>query len=341
MTIKVKNFPDFLLQKDPLANVYRLEKGLERCVGWILSLFDYTMLIKDETHQRSFYVRTCDVVKRLCDVPKYTTDIRIDPSTKKIQRLVLKNLNPVIGIDITLDKVIRFYTEFRSLDFINTLRSSKDSAEASAHAIERLEKFLEKDITVIPFSASALLKCLQPGDIIFKKLEADQDSIVIFGQKLVAPFIPWKKEREGYNFSHVLIYLGNGQVAEAHNGDHIVRKIDISHIDFVIDPSSTREYHITRCKDTALAQQAAQIASSMAKEPKGCQPNPKKLKYDRLLAAQSLFHSPIFSVFARYRYLKHYIDDRNNELPAGFFEAKSFFCSHLILIEILNNTVKM
>jgi hypothetical protein len=330
MTLKVKIVPDFLLQKDPLANVYRLEEGLDRFLGWILSLADYTMLIKDEAHQRSFYVRTCDIVERLCAVPKYTSDVRIGPSTKKIHQLVLKNLNPVLGEDIPLEKVTRFFNEFRSCAFINTLISSKDGEEASVHVIERLEQFSEKDITVIPFSQSAILEHLQPGDIIFKKLEADQESIVIFGQKLLVPFTPGKKEREGYNFSHVLIYLGDGKVAEAHDGDHMVRKVDISHLDFIINPSSTREYRITRCKDTTLAHQAAQIAASMAKDPEENQSNPKKLKYDRLLAVQSLFHTPVFGLFARYRYLKHYIDDRNNELSAGFFESKSFFCSHLI-----------
>jgi hypothetical protein len=272
--------------------------------GWILSQFDRALCIRDERRHTSFYVRT----SALCGVPETAT----------IRRLVLQNLHPIIGKDVSLEKVARFFHQFRFL-------SSEEDV------IQRLEQLKNRHLTVIPFSEKRILKHLRPGDILFKRSEELNKSVRIV-QWLIAPFLGIR-ERDGYEFTHAALYLGNGQIAEATDAQKVsgVRIFDIRDERFTIGQGSKREYLVSRCKDGDLARTAVKIAKELAVNDRVRRhPHRKKLQFAQALCAEAAFLSSAFGPMARFRYCRQYIDDRMNESRSHFLKLKDFFCSYFV-----------
>lgn len=317
----------YLFSKDPLAHLERYEGLVGSAIGWVLSLFDRTLCVHDEQRHQYFYVRTQDVVQALCAIPDAPLRLSVDSSSGKIQQLVLAHLNPLIGeAAITTEKVRRFFTEFRSSEFLQQLQSAENSDKTNALAIQRLKALKTKSTTVLTFKDWELEQRLKPGDIIFKKSPVGLNKLVIKGQKLTAPFIRGKRQRQAYEYNHVAMYIGNGKIAEANytNLGTPVRILDIRHKEFALDSSSPTEYLVTRCRDQELAGEAADVAAQIAKDDIE-EPEKRGLKYDLCMALRSIFTSSSFGPSARYRFLEQYNDDRQGVQP-----KTRFFCSYFV-----------
>ncbi len=171
-------------------------------------------------------------------------------------------LNPIIRDEISIAKVATLFTEFRSADFLKELKGAKGGEYAKQIVEERLVALKNRHLTILTYDANELTKKLRPGDLIFKKQHESNSHIVVTAQKLLQPFIFGRKEREGYKYSHVALYIGDGKLAEAvpHYGGSEVRIVRLHDPCFALDASSTTQYLISRPTDTSLGKVAAEVA---------------------------------------------------------------------------------
>lgn len=312
-----------LFARHPLQNVPHYEGLISRAIAWMLSFFDYTLHIHDATHHTHFYMRTRDIVSALCSIPGHL------PSTSaKIHRLVLENINPIIGKNPTLETITRFFSDFRSAQFVQLLQSLESDEQIKNLLVKRLEAFKNRHLTTI--SWNDMESRLKPGDIIFRNL-VENPSNVLLGQQFLAPTIRGKKERQGYQFSHVSIYLGQGKIAEAISDSRFGTRIfDIHDPQFTLKPLSKTRYVVTRFHDPRIAHQAAQIAAELATDDNSDHAKPNTQKYSYLLAGAAALSPPNFGPVARYHYLTQYIDDHEHRPPMEYSYPKGFFCSYFV-----------
>lgn len=300
----------------------------EGFLGAILSLFVQTIRVEDEEHHKTYYLKVKGLVKHLC---RDNTEVLGDylSNSEDLNRLALETFNPVIGRRVYTKDVAALFHDFRSSEFMQSIKQTYDPLLAEKLASAQFEKLKERHLEVLPYDRSILMQKLKPGDIFFKKLPHDAEHPVIFGQKLFQPLIIGEKERESYKYSHVAIYLGNGKVAEAvpdkHGSD--VRIIDLADPHFALE--FPKQYLVARCSDEALAATAVAVAAKVADEV-GENQGETSFKYTKFQALRSIWHPYFFGPLSRYRYMKQYIDDHKNQVPVDFIQPKSFFCSYFV-----------
>ncbi len=311
----------------PNLNVHSLAyRGLwGNFAGWVLYLFDCAIRVYDEKAGRNFYLNVDRLITELCRNEEGT----VFPASKKSRTLFLETINPVIRKKIPVEDVTKLFADFRTSPFMQQMKESRDPELVA----RRLTALKNRHLEVIPFKKETLVQKLKPGDIIFKKQPRESKNVVVLGQWLFNPLIGGQKERESYKYSHAAIYLGNGKAAEAvpHQKGAEVRILDLDDPGFALKDGA--EYLVSRCKDEALAETAAEIGKKTAQDvgpTDGRHPNETVFKYTKLQAMRSIWHPSSFGPFARYRYLKQYHDDHTNLLPKDFIHLKSFFCSYFV-----------
>ncbi len=290
-------------------------------IGWVLHVFGRTVRV--EHRGKTTYYHKDELVNQLFLAAKATTS---HLERKTLSTKVLEVLQPIEGRAITTQKVRWLFKSF--------LRQRLAPDELGP----KLDTIKNRKLTVLKASDPSFIDKLKPGDLVFKKVPDNVSNIVVTAQKIFrgitrAPF----RDRESYKYSHVAIYLGNGQVAEAMtvpNGRVQLRRINMLDPEFM-DTSSGMQFLITRPKDQELAKEAVEHAKNIScdctAEPLG--PNAGKKhphKYAFLNALRSLWHSSSFGHFAKQRYLKAYFDAKNKEAPLSFVFFKDFFCSNFV-----------
>jgi hypothetical protein len=124
---------------------------------------------------------------------------------------------------------------------------------------------------------------LQPGDIIFFKLDPSKYSIkslfdedefidygILAGQKFAKHWMGGPQENESHSFIHVGLIVkgedGKVMIAEATPGDYgdDVRLLDIRDVDARLAPGSKQEFRIVRAKDENARKDSAKVAATIA-----------------------------------------------------------------------------
>lgn len=310
-------------------NVTHYESFVESVRCWFLSFFGRTILVHDQEHNKSFYIRIQDLVSHLCKTPYSKISETMLAISPHLNRLALEALHPFLGEKVSSESVCALFSKFRSLDFLCQLDDSRDIQTSIQAASAQFEKLKSLDSEILNFNKDTLLNNLKPGDILFKKLPHDSKNTVVFGQWLLSPLLTGKQEREAYKYSHAMIYLGDGKFAEAtpNHGKSEVRTFDIKDPKFALESSSPIQYVVARHKDADLARQAAEIASTIAQN---CACSSGIHDYDYVDALRSIYLPSNFGLFARYRYNKQFYLDRRGEPPTEFFGTKDFFCTYFV-----------
>ncbi len=304
--------------------------GIWRPIGWLLHLFDRTLLIQD--HTQSYYVTCSHLIEKITSHSNKALSPHLLATSKTIQRLFKEILNPVLGKPTTIQSVHELMHHFQCSPAFASIQTANEDQFAIQAASEELERFKTRSIEVLPYDPVELEKRLKPGDIFFRKQHETNPHLVTKGQRLTRPFIWGPVEREGFKYSHVAIYLGNGKIAEASPSPDKseVRVIPLTDSHFALALQSKNGYVIARPTDEKMGLEAARVAARVATElkPDGFQETTHK--YTELHAGRSIYHPSFFGPFARHRYLEQYIDDHKNQLPKDFIGLKDFFCSYFV-----------
>jgi len=319
----------------PLQDRLPIYAGLLGSIwGRILNFFDCAIAIEDRNGNCS-YVDVTKLAEELLkpDIGRPAAS-QFAAQTKQVQQLVLEYLHPVIGQPITWEKVEGLFQSFRTNEMLVRLRGA-DCPGVKAAVQERLESLKVRHLEVLDYGSEQVTRKLKVGDILFKKVHEEDFNPVVLGQTIAYPFMGAPKEREGYKFSHAAIYLGNGRIAEAspHLDGCEVRILPMDDPRFGLDPTQKTRFLVCRFHDEEIAREAAEIAESVAQPVSAYNGGPgdaTEFQYTKVHALRSLWHSASFGPFARYRYLKQYIDDHNGERPVDFIDLKSFFCSYFV-----------
>ena len=319
------------LRKDFLDGVATYRSGLWKCYGWLLACIGCAFRVQEGKH--SFYVNRASFVEKLTSGSRFAS--RVFSRSGSISRAVMEAVNPIIGKAIPYEKLRALFDEFRQADFLKTFRAAKEDAYAKRIVLDRLEMLKNRHLETLPYEATLLSQKLKPGDILFKKLHESNSHIVSTAQWLFRPLTFGIKEREAYKFTHAAIYIGDGKIAEAvpHFSGSEVRILPLDDPRFALDSDCKNTYLVARPHDETLGWEAAEIAAGIAEEagpPDDQYPKETPFKYDKIQAARSIWHPSNFGPFARYRYLKQYIDDHRKQLPRDFLALKTFFCSYFV-----------
>ncbi|MBS0652551.1 MAG: hypothetical protein JSR39_03395 [Verrucomicrobia bacterium] len=319
----------------PLKERLPVYEGLFGSIwGRVLNLFEHTIAIEDRNGACS-YVKVSKLTEELLkpDMGRPAAS-HFAAQTKQVQQLVLENLQPIIGQPITWEKVEGLFQAFRTSEMLTRLRGADCPAVKQAVS-ERLESLKHRHLEVLEYGSAEVTSKLKVGDILFKKVHEDDFNPVVLGQTIAYPFMGAPKEREGYKFSHAAIYLGNGRIAEAspHLDGCEVRSLPMNDPRFGLDGVHKTRFLVCRFHDEEIAREAAEIAESVAQPVSAYNGGPgdaTEYQYTKVHAMRSLWHTASFGPFARYRYMKQYIDDHKGEKPIDFIDLKSFFCSYFV-----------
>ncbi len=252
-------------------------------------------------------------------------------SNKKLHQLFLEAIHPIDGGLITEKDLEKLFDDLRSSKFLNALKEDQRKAVKSSIE-EHLENFKIRHLQSLPFDVESMKANLKPGDLFCYQKRSKIPGIIIKGQTIQHIFTPSLKERQAHRFSHLAIYLGGGQVAEASTSAEgmNVRIVSLDDPRFALEGKGV--YYITRYRDESIAKEAADVARKVARlaPPVGeCKcPTPHRYAYFQAARAVLPWHPSNFGPFGRYRYLKQYIDDRRGEIPKDFFKNKDFYCSY-------------
>jgi hypothetical protein len=307
---------------DTFLNQVTTYKGF---VGWVLNFIGKTVRVAGKAGE-TFYYHKDQLMKQLFQASHFDSTYA---QRKNLATTFREVLHPIEGRDIQVAKVRGIFASF-SKSFA-TKKPGLDEIN------EKFEKLKNRHITVLKLSDGNFVNKLKPGDLLFKKNPVATKHIVSLAQRVFKGFTLAKlRDAEGYKYSHVAMYIGNNQIAEAmtdSTGGVQIRKLDIN------DPrfsklSDGQSFMVTRPKDSALGKKAVEIANSISctatsledEMPQDRNPH----KYAFMNAFRSLFHSCSFGPFARQRYLKQYIDARNKEAPQSFVFHRNFYCSNFV-----------
>lgn len=287
-------------------------------VGWILSMMGESFKVYDEGGQTHFYVSKKGLVRAIAGVQESAV-LR----SERVRERVLEVLNPVVGESIKLSKIIQMAKEI-------------DPGIGENLLIQKLEGIRDRHLPQASLDIEKLKQTLKPGDLIFKKNHEDNPNIICRMQKLFKALIWGNKEREGHKYSHVAMYVGNGEVAEAvgpHGKDPQVRVLRLDDPRFAL--MAKNEFRVTRPSDEKLGLKAAQVFRSFSRPIIPDLDNPlqkriKSLKYNFIEAARSLWHSSSFGYFARQRYLKYHADYTDGKMPTQAILPRRLFCSYAV-----------
>lgn len=286
-------------------------------IGYLLSCFGLCLKVQDETTRKIYYIS-----KRGLAI---TLNVEQGKAPPLAVERVLEVLNPVIGEEIKLRKIIELKREIGSTN--------------SGQLIQKLETIRDRQVTKLNFNYEELKRTLKPGDILFHKCHEENANIISAMQRLFKGIVTGKKEREGHKYSHVAMYIGNGEVAEAVGPKGKERHVRILHLD---DPrfalQAKNEYRVSRPTNGELGAKAAQVFRSFAKiikpssRPLSEPPigRFKTLKYNFIEAVRSLWHPTTFDYFARQRYLKYYADYIDKKAPVQVIFSRNLFCSYAV-----------
>lgn len=272
-------------------------------IGLLQFLFDLAIYVRDGDQR--YYLNVSEIVSQL----------PVKNASKKIHTLVLEILHPVLGLSVERKQVDSLLEEMHD--------SPLNEVE------KKLEKIKKMPVPAIPYDPVELAKRLKPGDILFKRIDESMFHRVVWGQHLVQPTIRGEKERGAYNYSHVAMYVGDGQVAEAVPEDEKrseVRIISLANSHFAL--MDKHQYLISRPKDESLGQEAAIIARRIAIPVVEGHETETVHKYSKMKALLSLFCKSNFGPFARRKYVENYYDIHAKKLPKDFLGLKKYFCSY-------------
>ena len=195
-----------------------------------------------------------------------------------------------------------------------------------------------------------LTRHLQPGDIVFFQNIGSYTSLadlfVSNGQWFAKLWTEGSLDYLSETFTHVGIYLGNGQMAEAQRNQlgEDVRIISWDDPYMRLQPGSGWQYVIYRPKNNEIAIHAANLARRFAEDKslikaaieKGqveLLPELKtKFSYSQFAAVHAIFKSSLFSLEAKKRALAQLIQLYNNiETPLlKNWASQGFYCSFLV-----------
>ncbi len=294
-------------------------------IGWVSHFFGFTIRVK--CGEDTKYYHKDELMKQLFDAAHCTAT---HAERKNLSRTFLEVLQPIEGKPITAKKVQKVFDYFKE-----NVEQETITAEALR---EKFECFKTRKLTVLKVSDKSFLDQLKPGDIVFRKIADSASNIVVTAQKIfkgvtLAPL----RDREGYKYSHAAIYIGDGQVAEAMtvpNGGVELRRINMLDPEF-LDMSNGTQFLISRPQNSEIGKKAVEYAKAISAD---CTHKPLEKdagkkhphKYAFINALRSLWHSCSFGHFAKQRYLKAYVDAKNNEAPQSFVFFKNFFCSNFV-----------
>lgn len=328
----LEGIPPSLIEDFKKITIYR---GLW---GRIQELFGCAICIKKKG--QNLYFNKNSLVKALC--LSKNPSLKGLETSRKVHEAFLRTIHPIVGKEIEYSKVKKIFNEFRlsicpKLTSYSDINQASDLIEAELQAMS----LKEKNVTHIRYNPVDLEKILKPGDIFFKKIHPDNHNHVVFGQKFQYSFLSGNKDRDGFNFSHAALYLGNGKIAEATHSKGIeedIRILDLKDKRFALPRKgemSLNSYEIFRPKDAELGKEAAKVAGLIATPSariSDCSERrpPAALKYSITLAVSSIFHGAIFGHWAKERYIQQYYEYANLKEPASFLKPQDFFCSYLV-----------
>jgi len=296
----------------------------------VMAFFGFAVHFHDKEHNISFYIRVKDLVAHLCDTPNADISGSALATSKKLRRLALEAIHPITTKPATIADLHSLFEHFRQSALLVRLHEAtrvETSVEAAAKALEAAKG---RHLDILEYNPSELMYRLRPGDIFFKKQPHETWHPVVFGQ-WIASFFRRQDDREAYKFSHVAIYLGNGKIGEAtpNHGDNEVRVVKLEDSRFALQPGSPIQYVVVRHTDPELARQAAEVAEQIATRNCDCaKKEGHQYTYRDAVFSSLLPHN--FGPFARYRYIKQWLLDREGERPKDLIKEKDFFCSYYV-----------
>lgn len=313
-----------------------LDKRIKDCayscfVGYLLNWMGFAYKVVDDSSHKSFYLSRQGLASLTTAGLETSISISADKS-RRVSKRILEILNPVIGKDILVSKIHELAEVIQKQQTIQTTQDVDG-------LIEKLEEIRDKHLQFLPLVLPLLKNVLKPGDMLFKKQYEDNKNPVCDAQRCFQGFIKGNKEREAYKFSHVAVYVGDGQIAEAvtrKGTDPQVRVISLDDPHFAL--MKKNQYCVVRPTNKRLGKKAAKVFKSFAtpfipKDAAGDNLADEKkpaLKYNYIEAARSLWHSTKFSYFAKQRYLKYYSDYADKLPPTQIISPRQLFCSYAV-----------
>lgn len=295
--------------------------------GRVMNLFSKTIKVVNEQNETVYYHKG-DLLNKLCQAANLSTINAYDRTD--LSRLLVENLHPVKGIAVTIQKVQGIFADIGA--------AFKDKPATAEALKDKFEALKIRHLKVMTYDVKTLKEELKIGDLFFKKNPANSNAVVVRAQYVFRNCNLSKMEDiEAYKYSHVAMYVGNGEVAEAvtgQGGGVQLRLIKLEDSRFALDAEEKElSYVISRPANEELAHKAAAVARATTKvviplEEK--QSNKHPHKYAFLNAARSLWHFSTFGLFAKQRYFKQYIDSKRNDGPRNFLVPKNFFCSNFV-----------
>lgn len=314
-------------------NFFQMVGEIQGFSGWFQSAILGTAIALEDCSGKTHYIDKAQFVKKFI-LPTGSPHAQNLATNAEIQKIVFQILQPTIGQPIAVDKIHRLARLSKKVLFAYSLKHSKTPEEATRVVLKELEEIKYSHLKRVKLNESRLVRILKPGDILFKRNPSGKFNQIVVAQKLRQKFAMGIKDAEGYKYSHVAMYLGNGKVAEAsvskRKGDE-VRVVALRDSRFKLMKGYS--YLVSRCADEKLAKKAVEVMKTVAKPvaPVGVEEGQRTpFSYSLFEAPRSIWHSSSFGLFAKYRYLKQYIDYKNKETPKDFMLAKSFFCSYLV-----------
>lgn len=289
-------------------------------IGFLFALFGQAFKVYDDMTHSSFYLTKDRLVTLL------TARQGLTCQSQRLTDRILEVINPIIGDKIRLSKIRQLEQEIASADL-----EPKQGRSSLDRLIEKLETIRDRRFTRMPLDMEKLSRVLKPGDLIFRKYHEDNPNPICTLQKLFKGIIQGKKEREGHKYSHVAMYVGNGEIAEAsmpHGNEPQVRILKLRDSRFAL--KAKNQYRVVRPTDAVHAQKSAKVFRSFAVVAEEGVDSERGLKYTYLEALRSLWHSASFGYFAKQRYLKYYADYVDGMRPTQVTLPRHLFCSHAV-----------
>lgn len=314
--------------------------------GWLRAFFGSAICIEEEVgnSKRTLYLDKTSLVQKLFITGNEGKDaFKGLENISRVHELLIRTLNPIKGKPIPAQAIQNIFNKFRKQKVLDNLENASTQEEVIEIIEARLEKIQlkERNVKVIPYDVAILEQQLQPGDLIFKKIHEENHNSIVTAQKVQYALLSGNKDRAGMHYSHVVMCVGDGKIAEAAwpsgKGDEI-RIIKLEDTRFALPETgdlSRNEYLVVRMTDQALAQKAIKVAKKIATElepedtdSQADQTTP--IRYSIPLAAKALLFDRSFGLYAKYRYMKQYHDSKKDGVPMDFMNPQDFFCSYLI-----------
>lgn len=276
--------------------------------GFLSYLFGQAFKIYDEATQRHFYLTKKGLVQAIAG----------QRQAPLLADRILEVVQPILGKKISLSSLRQLERETRGASSVEQL-------------IERIETIRDRHLPKFSLQDETLLNTLKPGDLIFRKYHEEIPNPICKLQKFFKGLICGKKEREGHKYSHVAMYVGKGEIAEAsmpHGKDPHVRVLKLTDARFALIPKN--QYRIVRPTDSQQGAKAAEVFRSFAVDGSSSTTDESGLKYTYIEAVRSLWHFSSFGYFAKQRYLKYYADYIDQVTPTQIIEPRRLFCSNAV-----------